>query len=168
MKHSRRHFPSGATLMDAVIAMSVLAIAVPLIFGCLTESGHSGQESAAETRAPWMVRICMDEIHTSRNGKPRVLPVIDAHDSFPPIGEVWALAFSETGELINKLSRAEYDSGIQTLNDRSIRYIATIHAEKANLADTPTTSQRVKITIEFPASTPAAKRRTLDFHTRIP
>jgi len=166
--HSKTTHTQGSSLMEVVIAVGVLAIAVPLIFGSIVESGNAGQYSSAETRAPWMVRACMEEIKASRSGKARFFTNTNIDQAFPPAGEIWALAFSETGSLVGSLSREQYDGGLRKLENSDIRYIATIQSSSPPPDDPDGMALPVRITIEFPAAVPAAKRRTIDFHTRVP
>ena len=158
----------GSSLIETVIAMGVLAVAIPLVFGTLAESGKSGMSSEAETRSTWMVPACMDEIRASREGRPRYFTPTAAAQVFPPNGDVWALAFSAEGKPVGKISKAAYDKGIKELDGQAVRYIASLSAA-ADLAETKAAPMlRTRISVEYPAASPAAKRRKLDFYTRIP
>ena len=156
----------GASLIETVIAMGVLAVAVPLVFGALAESEKSGLASEAETRSTWMVPLCMEEIEASRAGKPRYFTATAVNAPFPPGGDVWALAFSAEGKPIGKVNKATYDKGTTTLNGKSIRYIAALSA--APIAGSLPVMSRARISLEYPSGAPAAKRQKLDFYTRIP
>ena len=157
-----RKFARGVTLVEAVIAVGVLAVAVPLVFGALAEAGKSGFSSQAETRSTWMVPACMDEIQASRDGRPQYFT------AFPPAGDVWALGFSAEGKPVGKLSKALYDKGAKELDGKPILYIAVMSAGNATLTSGGQTMLRARISIEYPAAAPVAKRSKLDFHTRIP
>lgn len=165
----------GASLIEAVLAIGVLAVAVPLVFAALAESGKSTMSSEAETRSSWIVPICLDEIRASRAGSPQFFTATTVNQAFPTSGDVWAIAFSAEGSALGKVTKADYDKGIKTLNGQSIRYIAALSAE----ATTPTpdeqsakpgapTMMRAKIALEYPAGAPVAKRQKMDFHTLIP
>jgi len=154
--------------MEVVVAVGVLAIAVPLIFGSIAESGNAGQSSSAETRAPWMVRACVDEIQASRAGKARYFTNTAAEQALPPAGDIWALAFAESGMVIGKLSQAEYDDGLRKLGNSDVRFIANIQSPNKTADALENTAVPVRITIEFPAAAPADKRRTIEFHTLVP
>lgn len=154
----------GSTLIEAVIAIGVLAIAIPLVFGTMAESGKSGMASLAETRSTWIIPVCMDEISASRDGKPQYFTATTTGQTFPPAGDVWALAFSADGKPVGKLSKSQYDKGTRELEGKEVRFIATMAAvQQAN-----STMLRVDFFLEYPASAPSAKRGRLDFHTRIP
>jgi hypothetical protein len=154
----------GSTLVESVIAIGVLAVAIPMVFGTLTESGKSGLASQAETRSSWIVPACMDEIRASREGRPQYFTATDTAQPFPAAGDVWALAFSADGKPVGKLTRSLYDKGLKELNGKPVRYIATMAAVKQ--AASP--MLRVDILLEYPSNAKAEKRAKLDFHTRIP
>ncbi|MGL5019638.1 MAG: type IV pilus modification PilV family protein [Luteolibacter sp.] len=156
----------GSSLIETVIAMGVLAVAIPLVFGALAESGKSGMSSEVETRSTWMVPVCMDEIRASREGRPQYFTPTLAAQAFPPNGDVWALAFSAEGKPVGKISKAAYDKGIQEHDGQAVRYIASLSAAE-NLAEAAP-MLRTRISVEYPSASPAAKRRKIDFYTRIP
>ena len=158
----------GSSLIETVIAMGILAVAIPLVFGALAESGRGGLSSEAETRSTWIVPACMEEILASREGRPQFFTPTVIGQAFPPAGEVWALAFSPEGRPLGKLSKSLYDKGTKELNGQTIRYIATISSATTTTPSGQTPLLRTRISIEYPATAPVAKRQKLDFFTRIP
>ena len=159
--------PSGATLIEAVIAIGVLAVAIPLAFGTMAEAGKTGAAAEAETRSTWIIPACMDEIHAARDGKPQFFSPTHPGAAFPPAGQIWALGFSDEGKPVGKLDKPLYEKGTSDIDGVPIRYIAIMTAETPP-ADDPSPLLKVRISVEHPANAPAAKRRNLDFHTRIP
>ena len=158
---------SGSTLIEVVIAVGVMAVAVPLVFGALAESGKSGMSARAETRSTWIVPLCIDEIRASREGRSEYFAATTTGQVFPPTGDVWVLAFSPDGKPIGKLPKADYDKGTTQLNGEKILYLATISAKTTTQTGaTPMLSARV--TMEYPSGAPSTKRQKLDFFTRIP
>jgi Tfp pilus assembly protein PilV len=160
--------PRGATLIEAVIAIGVLAVAIPLVFGALAEGGKSGLSAQAETRSTWIIPTCMDEIRASREGRPRFFTPTTVGQTFPPGGDVWALAFAPDGQPIGKLSKSLYEQGTKELNGRPVRYIAAMSSTAAAGKPGSTPMLKVHITLEYPAAAKSSKRNKLDFHTRIP
>ena len=158
----------GSSLVEAVIAVGVLAVAVPLVFGALAEAGKSGSSAQAETRATWIVRACMREIEASRDGRPQYFTATATGQTFPPAGEVWALAFTADGSILGKVSKTQCDRGLKELDGRPARYIAVLAATSGNVSPGTTPMLDARISIEYPASASAARRNKLDFHTRIP
>jgi Tfp pilus assembly protein PilV len=163
--YRRRH---GSSLIEAIIAVGVLAVVIPLVFGTLAESGKSGLASQAETRSTWIVPACMDEIRASREGRPQYFTATVAGQAFPPADQVWALAFSMDGAPLGKISKALYDSGTRELDGNPVRYIAKMSASAVTADPGRDPMQRVDISLEYPASQNAGKRSKLEFHTHIP
>ena len=161
----------GSSLIETVIAMGVLAVAIPLVFGALAESGKSTLAAEADTHSTWIIPACMAEIQASRNGSPQFFSNTVTNETFPPQGEVWVLAFSKEGLPIGKITQSDYAIGIKQIDRKPIRYLAKLSAEhppstEMNLGQTPIL--RVLISLEFPATSPAAKRQKREFYTRIP
>lgn len=158
-------FSKGTTLVESSIAMGILAVAVPLVFGSMAEAGKSGSSAEAETRCAWMIPACLQEIENSRAGRPQYFAATETGEAFPTGDEIWALAFSSEGSVIGKISAAEYKSGIRNTCGKMVSHIANIRAHKLDENDR---MLGLRITLEYPAAAPAGKRRTLDFHSRIP
>jgi type II secretory pathway pseudopilin PulG len=158
----------GSSLIETVIAMGVLSVAIPLVFGALAESGKSSMSSEAETRSTWIVPACMEEILASREGKPQFFTATTVGQVFPPAGEVWALAFSAEGKPIGKISKSVYDKGTKELNGQTVRYIATLDSASTTTPAGAIPMLRARITLEYPSALPVAKRQKLEFYTRIP
>jgi len=158
----------GASLLEAVLAIGVLAVAIPLVFAALVEAGKSALAAQAESRSTWIIPACMDEIRASRDGCPRYFTPTTAGQIFPPPGEVWALAFSPEGKPIGKMPKALYASGSRVIDGKPVRFIAALGSSAAPSNPGSTPMLWVHISLEYPASSPAEKRRKLDFHTRIP
>jgi type II secretory pathway pseudopilin PulG len=159
---------SGTSLIEVVIAMGVMAVAIPLVFGALAESGKTSMLAEAETHGSWMVRQCMDELDAAHKGRSLYFPEISNHQIFPPAGEVWGLAFSSEGRLIAKFTKAEYDSGIHEIDGSKARYLLTTSSILPAYQTGQVPVLEMKITVEFPAGSPAGKRQKLDFFTHAP
>ena len=166
--HARHVRHGGSTLVEAVIAVGVLAVAIPMVFGTLAESGKSGLAAQAETRSAWIVPVCMDEIRASREGLSPYFPPTLTGQIFPPAGEVWALAFTPDGKAIGKLTEKFYDAGVGEMDGKKIGYIAAMSATEVNTQPGVSPMLRVVITLEYPAARHVLKRAKLNFHTRIP
>ncbi len=158
----------GASLIEAVIAMGVLAVAIPLVFGALAESGKSGMSAEAETRSTWIVPACMEEIQASRDGRPQFFTRTTVGQMFPPAGEVWALAFSPEGKPVGTLSTTVYDKGVREIGGKPVRYIASLSSKTPATPSGASPMLSLRISLEYPASSPAANRQKLEFYTRIP
>ncbi|TAG09131.1 MAG: hypothetical protein EAZ42_07985 [Verrucomicrobia bacterium] len=163
----------GASLVEVVIAMGILAVAIPLVFGAIAESGKTSVSSEAETRTSWLVPICLEEIEASRLGKSVYFPATKVGDALPTGGQIWALGFSSQGELIGRISDGDYASGTSKIGNSEVRYIANIKTSLPRTDNNPQTRTAVPmlpltITIEYPASAPQARRQLVKFHSLIP
>jgi Tfp pilus assembly protein PilV len=161
-------FLTGATLIEAVIAVGVLAVAVPLVLGTIAEGGKSGMAAEAETRSTWMITACVSEINASRAGQSRHFPATITGQTFPPAGDVWALAFSPEGKLVGKLSKSQHDKGARELDGKSVRFIAVLSAAPQASISGVVPMLETRVSIQYPAAAPAVKRGKLDYHTLIP
>lgn len=165
-RHSNKR-DSGSTLIEAVLAIGVLAVAIPLAFGAMAEAGKNGAAAVAETRSTWMIDACMEEVRAIRSGRSTRFTPIPAGHAFPPAGGLLALGFSSDGKPATGISKSQYERGVLVDDDQPVRYIATLNAHPPD-ADDSSPLLRLRITIEYPASAPAGKRRIIDFHSRIP
>jgi len=166
-RSNNRH-RDGSTLIEAAIASGVLAVVIPLVCGVLAAAGKTGLASQADTRSTWIIPACIDEIRASRAGCPRYFPPTAAGEAFPPSGEVWALAFSADGKLLGKIPRELHDRGTREIDGIPVRYIASMSSSPPPAATAGPQLLPVHISLEFPASAPAAKRHQLAFHTLMP
>lgn len=160
----------GSSLIEVVIAVGVMAVAIPLVFGALAESGKSNFSAEAETRSTWIIPACMEEIRASREGRPQFFSPTTIGQSFPPAADVWALAFSPEGKPIGKVSKGQFEKGIKELNGQRILYLASLKAspQAAGKAVGNPKMLEVQVTLEYPSGTPLARRQKIDFFTRIP
>ena len=158
----------GASLLEAVIAIGVLALAVPLVFGALTEAGKCMLAARAETCSGWMVGACLEEIRASRDGCPRWLPASPRGQVFPPTGEVWALAFSREGRPIAAMPRDRYEQGTREVAGQAVRYIAVLDSSMVPVKAGMPPLLRVRLSIQYPAPSPRTRRATIDYYTHLP
>jgi hypothetical protein len=166
--HSR-----GTSLIEAVLATSVLAVAVPLVFGAFAESGKTGIAAEAETRSIWIVPRCMEEIQASREGKSQFFETTTVGEPIPSAGGVWAIAFSQDGNVIGKLDQGAYQKGLTVLDGKPIRYIAALSASRPEEVSTPAATPAAdmlitRVSLEYPASSSAARRQKVDFYSQTP
>lgn len=164
MKRSHHLRPAGTSLVETILAVAVLAVAIPLVFGALAESGRSGMAAKAETRSTWMVSACLQELTSSRTGNAQFLPPSAPGETIPPTEDVWALAFAGDGRPLGRLAKSDYERGSAEMGGQRIHYIARL-SESTSPGDA---AMLATISIEFPATAPSVRRRKLDFHTHLP
>ncbi len=163
----KSHVP-GSSLIESIVAVSVLAVAIPLVFAALAGTGESGLSAHAETRSSWIVQTCLNEIHASRDGKAMFLGTSRPGQPFPSGGGAAALAFSSDGRLIGDISRDAYERGVREINGETVRFIASLRGYHPAEEQAGIPMLNVSITQEYPAVAPAAKRQKIHFHTRVP
>src|SRR5690606_30281475 len=145
----------GASLVEAVLAVGVLALAVPLVFAAMAESGESVLAAQAETRSSWIVSACLEELHLARNGQSIHLPEMIPSEDFPSGGGVVALAFSAEGAMAGKVGREAYDRGLREIEGRSVRYVVSMTGARSEANATGACRcLDVVITLEYPAAAP--------------
>ncbi len=169
MRVSSQHgrLDSGATLIEAVLAIGVLAVAIPLVLGAMAEAGKCAALVMAETRSACIVNACMEEVRAIRQGRSQYFDAVPVGELFPGDSGLLALGFSSEGKPVGKISRAGYDQGLRKPDAPGVHYIATLKTTRRNAAANPQPLE-LCITIEFPASAPAGKRRKIDFRSRTP
>ena len=167
-RSSRKTEQRGSSLLEAVIAMGVLAVVIPLVFGAIAESGKTGVSAEAETRSTWVIPACLEEIHASRDGKPQYFTTTAIGQTFPPGGEVWALAFTSEGKALGKVDKSLYEKGAKDLNGKTIRYLASMSSVEVPATTGVPAMMQVKISLEYPATSPSTRRQKLDVYTRVP
>jgi len=159
---------AGSSLVEVLIAMGVLAVALPLVFAVLARSGQSCAAAQAETRSTWIIPACLNEIEAAHHGTARFLPALTPGQPFPARGDILALAFAQDGRAIGCVPPAAYRSGVSRLADVPIRYLASLHTEPVPSQLNLPPLLNLHLTLEYPAAAPLANRRRLDFHTRLP
>ncbi|MBC8128569.1 MAG: hypothetical protein H8M99_15630 [Gloeobacteraceae cyanobacterium ES-bin-144] len=152
-----------------MIAIGVLAVAIPLVFAALAQSANSAMTAEAETRCASIIPACLAEVRASREGHSGYFAATSAGQSFPTKDETWMLAFSKEGRHLGKLHKDDYDHGIRELDGEPIYYISAMSCTPDLASGSKITSMmRVDITLEFPASAPVKNRKIIFFHSCIP
>ncbi len=160
----------GSSLIEVIIAVGVMAVAIPLVFGALAESGKTNFASEAETRSTWIIPACIEEIRASRAGHPQFVPATVIGEAFPAADDIWCLAFSAEGKALGRITKSDYENGIKTFNGQSAFYLASLAAAPQAPGKAVGNSNMLAVTVqlEYPSGTPALRRQKLNFYTRIP
>lgn len=158
----------GSSLIDALLAMGMLAVALPLVSAVMARSAQSMATAQAESRCAWIIPSCVQEIEAAHQGKARFLPELTRDQPFPAPGATLALAFSADGRALGCVEPKAYLTGTHKLAKEAVRYIAAISCQPAAARPGTPSMRNLRLTLEYPAAAPAAKRKKLDFHTRLP
>lgn len=163
MRYRRRKpAPSGVSLLEAVIAVGVIAVAVPLALSAIGSAGVAGVSARAETRAPGIAEWCRIELEAARRGESQVLDPIDAEQAFPGDEEVLALAFDREGALLARVDAEDYEAGIDRIGSERVFFLAALSGRPDQSGVVATVS------IEYPAVRPVERRDAVAFHTILP
>jgi len=159
----RHQHERGISLVETVVAMGVLAVAVPLALAAMTKAGAAGSTARAETRAPAIAERCLFEVKAARRGESGVLDPLQPAISFPTAGEVLVLGFSQEGRLLGQVESGSYEEGVgEKIDGESVDYLATI---KGRFEDPGVT---VTVRVEHPAVRRESQRSGVSFHTKLP
>lgn len=164
-----RKWRRGLTLMEAVVAIGVVAVAVPLILGATSVSSKTRIAAEAETRASWMAQEGFRQLTAAwQNLKS---PAFPTKPSFPTFGSVTApviLLYNAEGSLLGQGTASDYEQGSR--NPQAV-YLVSVYGigQKANNLQTGEENlSRVTISVENSARAPKAKRSSSSFTLLIP
>jgi hypothetical protein len=155
MKISRKVFRQGGfSLLEVVVSLGVLAVAIPLALAGIAGSANADLASRADSLAGSMVAVCLKEWSEAKGAKEE----IGGDES----GEVWSMGFAATGESCGTVEAKDYRSGC-----RKAGVIYLVRVEETPAEDV-SPAREVRVSVEFPAAAPEAKRQRLEFFTRLP
>lgn len=163
----QHHRQRGITLAETIVSMSVLAVAIPLVFGALVEASRTGGDAGMDNRSASIIPACIQALARAREGLPGWFEASPHGRVFPREGDVWALAFSEGGNLVGRVSKAEYENGLRELAGESVRYLASMSARPQEEAAATGSPLRLAIIIEYPAAAPSDRRGRQEFYSMI-
>lgn len=167
-QHLTSHPPPGTALAETIISVGLLALAVPVVMSALGESGKSSLHSAAESYSGTMISLSLAELRASRRGHSSEFPATSIGQKIPPQGEIWVLGFSSSGCLLGRVSMDHYQGGVPSRHaDPAVAYLVRCTASPP-LSHETSGLLETRLTLEYPATTPAANRHTLDFFTLLP
>ncbi|MGJ8643676.1 MAG: hypothetical protein ACSHX9_09730 [Luteolibacter sp.] len=153
----------GMTLMEVVIAIGVMAFAVPLIFTAISSAAASRLAAEADTRSVWLAREVQREmiLKWSEDSNVSDQSVIATSFSFPTTGSgdsSKTLIFDNEGEFISEGSTSDQDAPSVI---PGATYVISINAEVYTPPGASTgqdTLARVTIDVANPAKTTPGKR----------
>lgn len=151
------------TLMETVIAISIIAVTVPLIFAALGASSQSRRYSGDETRAAWIAEQISDDVARAWRGEGMYLEGTLAYPDFGQGGDAVVLGFDEEGVFSRTLAAGAWESGVQGGNEV---YLVKVVGQGYAPPDLPgETLSKVSVEVSAPAVAPLSERKNLGFHT---
>lgn len=164
----KRH--RGLTLMEAVVAIGVIAVAVPLILSATAVSTRTRTNAETDTRSTWLARTVQQELTAAWRDLPS--PLFPTKPAFPNLGSPTApevLLFDADGQFLARGTGDDFLNGVRG-NPRAV-YLVSLHARKqnpANLTSNEDLLSHVEITVAHPAQGPQPKRITCSYTLLIP
>jgi type II secretory pathway pseudopilin PulG len=155
--------------MEAVVALGVIAVAVPLILSATAVSTRTRTNAETDTRSAWLARTVQQELTNAWRDLPS--PLFPVKPSFPTFGSPTApevLLFDADGQFLARGTSDDFLNGVR--NPRAV-YLLSVHAQKqnpANLSSNDDLLSRVEITVAHPAQGPRPKRITCSYTVLIP
>jgi type II secretory pathway pseudopilin PulG len=159
----------GLTLMEAVIALGVIAFAVPLIVAASSQSSKSRVSAEADTRSAWLAQDLQRQLIDSWND--RVTIAFPTKPLFPDFGTATSpivLLYDNDGTFIQTGTPQEFTNG--STNQRA-SYLISVYGTGAtpnNLTTAEKNLSKVTISIENPAKAKAPIRNRNVFTMLIP
>jgi len=168
---SRRFRRRGLTLMETVVALGVLAVAVPLVLAAMGTALEVRRDAEVDTRAAFIARSLTADLRAASAGGGRIFhPHGDAFRPRVPLAGDFTesaeavpvlLGFDRAGGFVRRLSGAEYAAGVA---GAELGFLVELTGEadprEARLA-------RVRLQVESPAPAAAAQRHKLRFMVLI-
>jgi type II secretory pathway pseudopilin PulG len=163
------HRHRGLTLMEAVVALGVIAVAVPLILSATAVSARTRVNAETDTRSAWLARTVQRELTDAWRDLPSTM--FTPKPTFPAIGSIEApevLLFDADGKFLTRGNSNDYIIG--TRNDKAV-YVVSLYAQKQNPANFTVNADSlslVQITVGHNARAPVGKRNTHSYSILIP
>ncbi len=159
----RTHRCSGGfSLMEVVIAVGVLAVAIPVIMAMMVAGTRSSRVATDETQAALIARSVMQEIRSARDGQGALVEETLPWPEFPAGGERLVFSVNVGGELVERLGDGEYATG---LRDREVQYLVSAAGALHRLQDAPDVEvlSKVVVSVETPPGAKPEDRRKFEF-----
>ncbi len=163
MKSDRNHrCRGGFSLMEVVIAVGVLAVAIPVIMAMMVAGTRSSRVATDETQAALIARSVMQEIRSARDGKGGLVEGTLPWPEFPTGGERLVFSVDAGGRLVEQLGDGDYTTG---LRDREVQYLVSAAGTLHRLPGSPDLEvlSKVVVSIETPPGAKPEDRRKFEF-----
>ena len=157
------------TLMEAVIALGIIAFAVPLVLSATAVSTRTRINAETDTRSAWLARTVQRELTDSWRALPSAM--FTPAPAFPTFASATApevLLFDAEGRFLTRGNSNDYTNGSR--NGNAV-YLVSVHSQRhspANITTTENLLARVQITVAHNAKAPLAKRVPCSYTVLIP
>ena len=163
MKRARyRTARDGFSLMEVVIAVGVLAVAIPVVMAMLVAGTRSSRVATDETQAALIARSVMQEIRAARDGQGALVEGALGWPEFPSGAERLVFSVDAGGEMLAELGTGDYESG---LRDGEVQYLVSVMGTRQPLEGRPDVDvlSKVVVSVETPPGARPDDRRKFEF-----
>ncbi|MEO8616611.1 MAG: hypothetical protein ABI600_15820 [Luteolibacter sp.] len=172
MPHKNTKGSAGMTLMETVIAIGVIAVAIPLILAASTASLTDRRNAEADTRAAWLSKDVENQI-AALWATPRRYSYLPQSLTlrFPDIGtekDPTLLIYDRDAKFVSEGSKSDLQSGVKA---QAAQFLVTIYSKSQitnNLTSSTTELSRIYIQVQYPAKSPPANRQSSEFSLVTP
>lgn len=164
-----RHRHRGMTLMESVIALGIIAFAVPLVLSTTAVSTRTRINAETDTRSAWLARTVQRELTDSWRAQPSAM--FTPAPAFPNFASATApevLLFDAEGRFLSRGNSNDYTNGSRNAN---AVYLVSVHSQRqspANITTNENLLARVQITVAHNAKAPLSKRVPCSYTVLIP
>jgi hypothetical protein len=167
---AQRKWHRGLTLMEAVVALGVIAVAVPLILSASAVTTRTRTNAEADTRSAWLAREVQRELTQAWRGLPSEM--FPERPSFPNLASEQSpeiLLFDPDGRYLARGNAGDLERGVVT---GAASYMVMLHATArppANMtAGTADALSQVQLRVAHTSRAPRAKRLVYPYTILIP
>lgn len=153
--HSRRR---GFTLMEVVVALGIVAFAVPLILTTLASSSRARLQSENDTRSAWLARDVQQELIAAWSAQQSVINPAPAFPQFANPTTPLVLLYDKEGKFISQGTSDDFSRGHAT---GGAFYLVSLYGEPAlasPLKEGTSDLCHLSLSIESPAAARKEKR----------
>ena len=162
--NQKKSLRRGLTLMEAVIALGVIAFAVPLIVAATSQSSKTRISAEADTRSAWLAQDVQRQLIDSWNDRVTKPMFPDFGTATSPI----VLLYDNDGAFVQTGTPQEYTNGSTNQRASYLVSVYGIGTTPNNLTTTERNLSRVIISVENSAKAMATKRNRNVFTLLIP
>jgi prepilin-type N-terminal cleavage/methylation domain-containing protein len=162
MKFNFQRRKSGMTLIEVVVALGVIAFAIPVIFAMIGATGNKRRDIEADTRSAWLAREVQREVFSTW-ARPVRSSLFGAELDFPEFGtpeNPEILLYDGEGNFLKKGSSSDLLAPCQL--PRAV-YVVTVYATKIE----PNSAKKLShlwLRVLHPARAQAQKRSQYAYH----
>lgn len=153
---------SGFSLMEVVIAVGVLAVAIPVVMAMLVTGNRSSRVATDETQAALIVRSVMQEVRSARDGRGALVEGTLPWPDFPSGGQRLVFSVDQEGRLAEQLEAGDYAAGVR---DGEVKYLVSVAGALHPLEGQPDLDvlSKVVVSVEGPPAAKPEDRRKFEY-----